>query len=218
MRYICTHKEFNEPRLDGDSIIITDGVELTGQYKYPVIKADNELEPLKHSYAELYQMYDIFKKDTTSEYITINHYRRYFNPLTEENTVPVPFPMDLRAQYAMCHNIQHLDQCIQIIKKYYPTYNTDNLKVLFPCNMSTQTHEVFNDYCDFIFTILREFHEQNHLHTDADVANYVSNYNNQSIDYQSRLGGFLSERIGTIYFLNHPQNNYKFTRIIPTND
>ena len=213
--YVITHRDFALPSwLEGDVKIVTDK-DLKNDYKCPVIKADNELAPLKHSYSELFQMYDIYRKDTTSDFICIQHYRRYFRPVEAKNTLPIPFNGNILTQYAMCHNIEHLNQCIALVNKYYPTYNTDNLDKLIPCNMSIQDHDTFNDYCNFLFTILQAFHEQNHLYTDADVANYVSTYNNQPISYQSRLGGFLSERLGTIYFLNHQENNYTYKPIVP---
>lgn len=218
MNYILTHKNFTAPQwLSGDYTIITDGAELHNSYSYPIIKADNELAPLKHSYSELFQLYDIYMKDTTSDYIGINHYRRYFQNPTKENTIPNPITCDIYKQYAACHNIDHLLQVKEIINKYYPTYQTEGIGLLFPCNMSILEHDEFNKYCSFLFNVLQIFNENNHLYCDTDVTNYVSTYNNQSIEYQSRLAGFLSERISTIWFLNNLENNYKFKQIIMTN-
>lgn len=207
--YICTNKDFTLTEgLKGNYKIITDGTELTQNYPYPVYKADNELAPMKHGYSEGFMMYDIWKKDNTSEYITINHYRRHLQ-LQElednihETVLPIPYNFDIYAQYAACHNVRDLNKCVEIINKYYPQYDT-HPQGLFPCNISVLSHEDYNLYCEFVFNVLEAFNEEMNLHSDEDIRRYIEErFIKEQVSYQSRLQAFLMERIGTIYLANH---------------
>ena len=204
--YICTHKDFTLPEgLQGNYTIITDGTDLQNSYQYPIIKADNELLPMKHSYSEGVMLYDIWKKDTQSEYIGINHYRRYlqsqFFDGEDENVIPIPMAFNLYAQYAMCHNFLDLLECKSIIEKYYADFNT-NVQGFLPCNMAILEHSIYNEWCAFVFGVLEIFNERKHLYTDEDVRNYVAKYFPNNVDYQSRLNAFLMERLSTIFFAN----------------
>ena len=79
------------------------------------------------------------------------------------------------------------------------------------CNMIITTSDIFNKYCEVLFTILDEFDKRNNL-TDADsyinhvknnYANYIKkNTPNSTVFYQSRIPGYLSERIFTWYFMS----------------
>lgn len=204
--YICTHKDFQVPEgLKGNYKIVTDGTDLQDKYPYDIIKADNELLPLKHCYSELVQLYTVWKTDATSDYIGINHYRRYFDAQFhgEINITLLPPKMAFNGynQYAACHNVKDLDECIEIIKEI-SNYDTDMSDGLYPCNMSILSREDFDYYCRFMFAVLGEFKKRHNFKTDEDVRNYVSSWTT-NIDYQSRLFGFLSERIGTIWFNNN---------------
>ena len=211
MIYITTHKDFQVPEFVNDSnyMIITDGVELRSQYPTKIIEANNRLQPMKHCYSEGFQMYDIWMKDNTSEYIGINHYRRYFcmqrdNDNIRENVLPPKWNFNVYTQYGFCHNIDDLFKVKDIIDKYYEGYDTNNLNGLYTCNMFILEHEIFNKYCRFMFGVLDIFNEQNNLNTDKDVENYIiankDKYSMWDFNYQSRLYGFLMERIGTIFF------------------
>ena len=204
--YICTHRDFQVPDgLKGDYYIITDGTDLNQEYPYSVIKANNILEPLKHSYSELYQIYDVWKNDKYSSFIAINHYRRYFDVQfheeVNETVLPPKMAFDGLKQYAVCHNINDLEECLKIIEEKYG-YNTNISDGIFACNMFRLNRGDFDAYCFFMFGVLQEFARRHNLHTDEDVRKYVSTWTND-IDYQSRLFGFLSERIGTIWFNNN---------------
>lgn len=204
--YICTHRDFIFPsNLKGDYKIITDGTDLQEEYPYPVIKANNILEPLKHCYSELYQIYDIWQNDKYSNYIGINHYRRYFDTQEfneiNETVLPPKMKFDGMNQYKNCHNIKDLEECIEIIEGV-ADYDTDISDGIYPCNMSVLSRGDFDAYCFFMFGVLQEFARRHNLHTDEDVRKYVSTWTN-NVDYQSRLFGFLSERIGTIWFNNN---------------
>ena len=214
--YICTNKDFNIPEgLKGNYKIITDGTELTNKYPYSITKANNELTPLKHAYSEGHMIYEIWKNDTDSDYIGINHYRRFldiqFKEEVQENVLPIPWGFNLYNQYAACHNIKDLDECIDIINKHYPQYNTNVLLGYYPCNICILDRSAFNEWCEFIFGVLDIFNERKGFTCDEDVRNYVrKTFKEDKVDYQSRLHGFLLERLSTIFFVNKFQSKKRY--------
>lgn len=208
MIYICTHTDFNEYKKEGEYTIISAN-QLHGKYSFPLVLADNRLKPLEFAYAEGYCIEDIYEK-TNDEWIGINHYRRYFDNVTNETTLPIPMSCNMHQQYAACHNLNDLCKVEKIIDTYYPEYSTDykNVDILYPCNMFIMNRDDFNEYHRFVFGVLDKFNEENNLYTDEDVKNYVTNNQPQygkriDVKYQSRLHGFLMERIGTIFFIQY---------------
>lgn len=84
-----------------------------------------------------------------------------------------------------------LDLVIKIIGEKYPEFNESvkeyiNSSKAYECNMYIMRKELFNDYCQWVFTILEE-HEKR-----ADLSNY-------SVE-QFRVSGFLAERLFGIYY------------------
>lgn len=216
MNYICTHKDFNEVVNKGDYTILTTS-ELSNNYSFPVIIVDNDLEPLKYSYCEGYMIKDIYinqlYQNPNTEWIGINHYRRYLPLPTNETTLPIPINTNMHYNYAACHNINDLLKVEEIIDKYYHEYSTDykNINVIFPANMFIMKRSDFKMYYNFVFGVLKNFSQQNNLYTDEDVRKYVDknrkDYNIEfDLNYQSRLHGFLMERLTTIFILKHFAN------------
>lgn len=200
MIYICTHKDFELPKFDlKDDYKIISCNPLEGNYNVPVIYADNDLNDMKKSYCEVHMIRDIYEK-CDDDWIGINHYRRYFNNLElGKNTLPTPSNFGLNWQYQKCHRIKDLLQCEQIIDNYFPDYSLpyENINILYTANMFYIEREIFRRYCEFTFGVLDIFNEQNHLTNDKEIFEFVG-----CNSYQSRLHGFLHERIGTIFFLN----------------
>lgn len=210
MIYLCTHTDFNEYKKEGNYTIIATQ-ELKNKYSFPVIVADNELRPMQFAYSEGFLIYDIWKKlKSNVKWIGINHYRRYFENVKDETTIPMPMNCNMHHQYASCHNIDDLEKCEEIIRKHFPEYSMDfnHINELYPCNMFIMERKDFDEYCKFIFGVLEIFNKENNLHSDEDVKNYVlknkARYNKPiDVIYQSRLHGFLMERLGTIFFIKH---------------
>lgn len=210
MNYICTHKDFEEYVTDGDYTIVST-TELMNTYHFPISIVDNDLKPLKQSYCEGYMIKDIYLnlyKQPDVRWIGINHYRRYFDKPKNETTLPIPISTNLRQNYAGCHNIQDWLQVEKIIDEYYPEYSVrdyNNINLLFPANMFIMKKSDFINYYNFVFGVLKIFSIQNNLYTDEDVMKHVQDnknlYYNYDIDYQSRLHGFLMERLSTMFFL-----------------
>jgi hypothetical protein len=99
-------------------------------------------------------------------------------------------------------------QVEKIIDEKFTEFHLDyeNINILYPCNMFVLDKLTFNRYCFFLFSVLSEFDRQNLLFTDEDVKAYVErnkqHYKTFDLEYQSRLQGFLMERISTIFFIN----------------
>jgi hypothetical protein len=125
-------------------------------------------------------------------------------------------------QYCYSHNPQDCLIITNIIEKYYPEYYQTwaNFNFLYALNCFMTTKEIFNDYCKFLFDILDKFFSLVNIHdiesAKAHVFNeykegkydYALKTNNfKTIDdflkYQLNIGGFLNERLFTIYVINN---------------
>lgn len=210
MIYICTHTDFLvPPQLKGDYTILT-CKPLADTYPYPVeLVTENQITPMQYAYAEGYHIQHIWRTKH-DDWVGINQYRKYFWDVPPHTTVlPIPRKYNMHAQYADSHNIYDLLACERIIDQYFPEYHCDyNQLRLFHCNMFVMRWPDFDQYCKFVFGVLDIFNQENNLHTDADVYNFVARRYEQysqkhDIKYQSRLQGYLFERIGTIFFTRH---------------
>lgn len=118
-------------------------------------------------------------------------------------------------QYKMCHNVKDLMTVQKIIEDYYPDYINDinetmSRQWMYPRNMFIMRKADFLKYCEFIFGVMKKFDEIMNFHTDEDVHNYVnahaSEYSNVTLNYQSRIEGFLIERLTNV-FIHHQFKN-----------
>ena len=207
MIYICTHTDFDESQTNGD--VILSCKPLANAYAHPVeVITENELTPMQFCYAEGYHIFHIWKNHR-DPWVGINQYRKCFKDIPKDTTVlPLPRGYNMHEQYADAHNINDLLQCERIIDEYFPQYKCDYGSLhLFHCNMFVMRWADFDAYCNFVFGVLNIFNMQNGLKTYADVVKYVeshwSMYHKHDVRYQSRLHGFLLERLGTIFFTRH---------------
>ena len=87
---------------------------------------------------------------------------------------------------------EDLDVMLDIIKEKYPEYYDvaeyylKKSHIGYFCNMFIMKKELFNKYCEWLFTILEE-HERRRDYTNYDVAGY-------------RVSGYLAERLFGIYY------------------
>lgn len=210
MIYICTHTDFELPEQIGKGYTVLSCNPLKKEYRVPVeIVSENSITPMQHAYAEGYHIRHLYAK-ASDEWIGINQYRKYFFDIPPYRTVlPIPRRYNMHAQYADAHNINDLLECESIINEYYPQYACEYSKLnLYHCNMFVMRRYDFEQYCDFVFGVLDKFNRLHDLHTDADVYKFVESRADQyssrhSIGYQSRLQGYLFERIGTIFFTSY---------------
>ena len=224
--FIMTHKDFDNERYNPVyNIVADDKSQLKNNYSLNVIYADKgKLYNLRKAYGEmskLYFIYQLYKNETiSSEYIGLNHYRRYF--IFGDN---IPYLEDIfkkydvilnrqiimniqtRKQYCMAHNCNDFDDILNIIKDIKPEYyqtakRTSKEKKLYLGNLFIMKKEDFFKYCEFVYDILFEFDKRKNFTSDSDVINYTKKifYNSEVYDMQSRLQGFLAERISNIFF------------------
>ena len=225
--FIAAHKDFKNYRFNPVYNIIADEKsQLKDNYNLNVLYAnEGKLFHLKIAYGEmgkLYYIYQLYLNGTLStKYIGFNHYRRYFD--FGDNIPDLDYIFNnydiilnnkrkiketVRAQYCHFHICSQFDQILDIIKDTKPDYYEAALKVsndtkLYLCNLFIMKKEDFYKYCEFMFDVLFEFDKRNNFTTDNEVLNYTKSifYNNiNESNYQSRMEGFLSERISNIFF------------------
>jgi len=123
--------------------------------------------------------------------------------ILSEYDVIVPVPRKLKypvwKQYERRHNISDMEKVKEIISSKFPAYITDfnnvmKKKAFFPFNMFVMKRPLFNQYMNWLFTVLFE------LERISDVSEYT--------DYQKRMYGFISERLFDVW-LTHNNLNYK---------
>lgn len=206
MIYICTHTDFELPERIREGYRILSLKPLVKDYPIPVdIVRENRITPMQYAYAEGYHIWHIYAF-TNSPWVGVNGYRKYFFDIPSDMTVlPVPRRFNMYKQYEEAHNIKDLELCLNIIDQHYPEYSCDYKSLqLMPCNMFQMRRYDFEKYCSFVYGVLDWFNAERNLHTDADVLAYVQSTQGQwtkhDAKYQSRLQGYLMERIGTIFF------------------
>lgn len=207
MNYICSFKDFKETHTGDDFTILTTS-KLDNKYNVPVIHVEwNPWRDAEYAYSEGYVIRYIYEH-THDEWVGVSQYRRYFKEYYPDKTIlPVPLKFNMNEQYRKCHNINDLLQCERIIDEYYPEFSMDydSINILYHCNMFHMKREDFEEWYKFVFGVIDKFKEENKLYTDEDVQKYVTSnldkYSDKRVSYQSRLFGFLMERLSNIFFI-----------------
>jgi len=220
--FIMTHKDFNLKRRNSVyTIVADDKSQLKKKYNLSIIYAENgKLYKLKRAYGEmskLYYIYQLYKTgEMNSKYIGLNHYRRYFkfnDDIPDLDDIfknydvilnrPRVIKKGMRKQFCKWHICKNYDEIIDIIKDIKPDYyesanKTIKLTKIHYHNLFIMKKSDFFKYCEFMYDVLFEFDRRHNLTSDEDVLKYVKNN-----FYQSRLQGFLSERIANIFYFNN---------------
>ncbi len=222
--YIVTHKEFDQPRMEGYKSL------LVGAYKGHIFGDcfDDNGENISRknaNYCELTGLYWIWK-NIDDDYKGIVHYRRYFsnsisrNKFLSEKSVKtklkkydfivpnrvnifIPLLEQLSSAYQDYPSV--MGKIRLSLEKHYPEYlkTYDDYMAgteTYFCNMLICKRELFDEYCEWLFTILFEIESQ------VDMTGYN--------DYQKRLFGFISERLLGVW-IKH--NNYHVCELGMTN-
>lgn len=209
---------------------------LSGKYSLDVINnnTDNNISNLNKFYGELSGMYSVWKNYNLPDYVGFCNNHKYFNfndnipNLKELNCDliipnPIGFEISIYEQYKMYHNIEDLDFCINYIKSKYNIAEDAISKIFYENNilmvhnMFLTNKEIFNNYCSFFFDIMNEYLKSKNCSNISDINqmiinnydNYITpdkNKSNDFINYQSKIGSFLSERLFTFFVI---YNNYK---------
>lgn len=152
--------------------------------------------PVDFNFTEFFNYYDICYSDTTLQY-------------------------NVYTQYKLSHIKLHIDDLINIIRELYPDYIEDALDVYMNNKLITNEgfimkRQDYIHYCEFLFNILFVFLKKYNITDKHSLYQYIINElagsnSNITIEralsiyqyrYQAGIGGFLAERIFTIY-ANH---------------
>lgn len=126
-------------------------------------------------YCELTAIYWAWKNLPNSiDYVGLAHYSRYFETkFNNENIEQIfhkydvilakPFIHDRCLEFKLARILEMEDEVIllKVIKKYFPEYEQTVINYLFDyrdysCNMFVMPRQTFNEYCEFLFSILFE--------------------------------------------------------------
>ena len=229
--FILGYKAF-EPKVSHPVYTIVDGGEEEFTSALPKLN-DTEGDTISHLngfYSELTRIYWIWKNYPIKEYIGFCHYRRYFrffdeipnmDEIFKDYDIILPSSYGCSSvikQYQNSHNVQDYKVALAIIKKYYPDYYQTALefsvhsKEFYINNCFIMKREMFFKYCEFIFPILEKYlhyigatsMEDVEKHVTENKENYLKTQSpNNQIWYQCRIGGFLAERLFSIWLLKN---------------
>lgn len=215
MIYIATHKKFNVPNLNGYCALQA-GAEGKEKYGYLRDNIGNHISGKNANYCELTGLYWIWK-NTDDSYKGLVHYRRYFGRNNLSNKISdicsyeyllnclksvdivLPyveyFKQNAKEEILLhCCTEEIFDKLRQIIETKYPDYIetydryfNENKASLF--NMLFCKREIFDAYCEWLFSILFVLEKQ------VDLAKLNT--------YQQRLYGFLSERLLNVWVIKN---------------
>lgn len=215
MIYIATHKKFNVPNLNGYCALQV-GAEGKEKYGYLRDNIGNHISGKNANYCELTGLYWIWK-NTDDSYKGLVHYRRYFGRNNLSNKISDICSYEyllncLKSVDIVLHYVEYFkqnakeeillhccteeifDKLRQIIETKYPDYIetydryfNENKASLF--NMLFCKREIFDAYCEWLFSILFVLEKQ------VDLAKLNT--------YQQRLYGFLSERLLNVWVIKN---------------
>ena len=212
--YIVTHKDFNKPNISNYYSIQAGAYKGHIQADFFDDEGDN-ISVKNPSYCELTAIYWIWKH-RHDDYIGIVHYRRYFSKflgtkyyLTDSDIkkilgdydviLPIRANMSVTVQKNLFDIYSGNEEQIlsDAIKKIDSSYCEDYKKIMeghevYFCNMMICKRELFDSYCIWMFAVLAEVEKHINL-SKYDI-------------YQSRIYGFISERLLTLWVChNHLQ-------------
>ena len=203
---------------------------------------DNILYPKRLSYAECSKIYYIWKLykegKLKSKYVGFTHYSRifpfkddipdldemfkYYDVIVKSRYI---FGVNTRVHYNENHIGHFLNESLDIIREKFPEYYQPALtfldkKYAYFCNVFIMKNEDFIKWGEFVFGVLFELDRRNNITSDEDVKAILINEAKEAeksnktfnIVFQRRIEGFLSERIGNIFYERHFKKIYE----IPT--
>lgn len=168
------------------------------------------------NYCELTAMYWIWKNDKESDFVSIEHYRRFFmkngiivsqkkilKDLCKSDIITsktFKFSKSIFEYYKEHHFSTDIEIIRNIILEKYPCYlsafdNYFESNESCMLNMVACKKNIFDEYCVWLFDILFELEQKIDI-SDRDL-------------YQSRVYGFLSERLLNVWLL---EKKYKIKK------
>lgn len=206
--YVMTHKAIEQ--ID-NKIYIPLQVGKAGKESLGYIGDDTgfSISEKNSHYCELTGIYWLWK-NICCDIIGVCHYRRFFvkneqilqqeyiEQTLQQYDMIIPYSgttqeESVEVAYAVYHHIDDLLQCGKIIQEKHPEYMTSfqvalRTNLFSIGNMWITKKYIFDQYCEWLFDILFEVEKR------IDFTDYD--------DYQSRVMGFLSERLFRVWLLN----------------
>lgn len=199
--YAMTHKQFdvpNDPMYQPLHVGHINAIDLG----YPGDDTGDNISHLNCYYSELTGHYWLWKNVKSVEYIGTCHYRRYLineqeKVLTKKEYENLLKNYDLVTTkrvilnnsyyygFSANHNIKALDTAGEVIRDLYPEYYDAYMTLVhqnetYFGNMFVTRKVLFDQYCEWLFTIFAEVEKRIDLDTDEDA-------------YHKRVLGFISE-------------------------
>lgn len=207
--FSVTHKQVDSIPKGREFIGVGKNKEIKGVSNYD--STGDNISNKNSNYCELTALYWIWKNVNDTEYVGLEHYRRYLSTKTcllhpkalspkkiikalKKYDIVLPKKEDLKPSiyehYKNNHYIADLDECRNIIGEIYPEYldSFDKIMKQTSCSMFNifiMKKEHVNKYSEWLFNILFECEKR-------------INIENRS-DYQKRVFGFLSERLFNVW-------------------
>ena len=203
----------------------------------PTNSSENILYPKRLGYGEgskIYYIWNLYKSGNIStKYVGFLHYRRLFrfkNNIPDLDTIfrkydavlkkREYFRTSIREHFKTYHIVHFLDESAEIIKEKFPEYYP-HVETLFKrrwanmCNIFIMKKDDFIKWGEFVFGVLLELDRRYNLTTDEDTRNLIQKEINESkrynlkVNYQSRLQGFILERMSDIFYNRFFKNRYE---------
>ncbi len=189
-------------------IPIQAGAVLTGERYCEVTDDTGEsISSRNQTLGEMTATYWVWKNAPASSYKGICHYRRHFQITESEYQAILTCNIDVIMcvpRFVLPNNVDNLirmnlvdaeavESFLKIVKKSAPEYylcTEEHLKqnMFYPCNMLIAKEQVFNEYCEFMFSILLEL-------DDA--------INKSGLKTKARCAAYLAELLTSVYFVYH---------------
>lgn len=215
---ICSHMDKIVEEKSGSSLLIPiqAGAALTDIRKCEICDNDGieNISERNKTMAEMTAIYWVWKNATRAKYIGICHYRRQFiigkkeynaildNDIDVVLNVPRFVLPSVIGQFERGIGVDKKEKEIMlgIIKKKHPEYYNCavehmNQPLFYSCNMMIVKWNIFNDYCEFIFSILMEYDD--YCRTQEDKKNI-------------KFTAYWAEIITSIYYVYH-REDYRTT-------
>ena len=230
--FVITHKDFDMELLNPVYKVVCAEDEDVNMEN--VIRVPRTLS--NDGWSELAKIWELMQSYDFKDYVGLCHYHRFFKfgenvPNLEEITkdryilgllVSNPF-LSIRDTYGACHNVEDFDLCMDIVKEMYPDKVDDveffsKQNILFASNCIILNTEDFKSCYDFVFKVLFEWcrrmgidptkDEDFHKRVNDNIEKYSKKHKPDDDDFseQTRICGFLSERLMTLWTIFNPKN------------
>ena len=236
--FICTHKDipfdYKKIGVSSNHYTILSNVKGVNSDCCDVIDMSEDEFVKEHriGYSEMCSIHYLYThqeliKDL--DYIGICHYRRFYQDLLFDGAY---IDGDIVTtnnkhrdhtnyrEYSMIHCKEHIDIVSDIVlnnyKDYYKSFiETLDGREMHHCNMVVLPKSLFFEYCEYMFGVLSKFDEYIGVKNDQETYKYVCDnfykYKgcaSEDVNFQSRLQGYLSERL-TDSFIRNKSKEYK---------